>query len=429
MNTLLNVTEETLAAEANVLGAILVNHHKMDEVAGDLSEEDFTEPHNLIWRGMKYLYQQNEEINTATLDIILRQANRIHEVGGSKYLSKLYNSVPSAEGIKFYAKVVKSNATRRKALKVIDEARGLITTQIEDDEELLSRIEQKIMEIRPDNLTSMKHISDSEESYFQHLSKSDELILTGFKQFDNWCGGISRDCLYILAGRPSAGKTAKALQMAQNIANTNAGHVLIWSQEMNTNTLLNRMMANLANIPAAAIRNRKLDKAQLQRMRETYKHLNSLPLHIEDSKGVTIDKVISTARQFNRKHGRLGAIIVDYLTLMKIVQLPNQRWDQAVGQVAWKAKQLSGELNCPFILLAQLNREGADKKPTLGNLKDSGEIEQHADVVEFLWKNPDDSDPSDGKAVESVIAKGRDLGTKDFKFLFKPWFQRFEDVN
>jgi replicative DNA helicase len=216
------------------------------------------------------------------------------------------------------------------------------------------------------------------------------------------------------------------LQMMKGVAEQGAGEVLLWSQEMKRPQLLSRMMAGAANISSGRIRKKELDSSEMNRMNAAYDELEKLPIHIWDARNVTIEEVRATARKFKRKYGKLGAIVVDYLTIMNIPQHKGETRSQAVGYVTRTAKQIALELDCPFIMLAQLSRDGKDE-PKLEHLRDSGEIEQDADVVEFLWHNPDETH-RDGKVIQSIIAKGRDVGVNQFKYLFKGWVQRYEEL-
>jgi replicative DNA helicase len=224
------------------------------------------------------------------------------------------------------------------------------------------------------------------------------------------------------------------LQMSVGIAKQQAGDVLIWSQEMNRNQLISRMVATESGVSANLIRKKKLDQASLVKIEAAYDRLNDLPLHVQDSSGVNIEEVRATARQMKRRSGKISAIIVDYLTIMDIPHQKGETRSQAVGKVTRKAKQIAREMDCPFIMLAQMSREGIKVgRPKLEHLRDSGEIEQDADVVEFLWHHEDIQKESgipisQGKVVESIIAKGRDVGTNEFQYVFKGWRQIYDEL-
>lgn len=420
---------KTIESETALLGSVLLDNKVMDIVSDMVEPRDFSiEAHELIWKGMQYQYRKNAPIDIVTIVTMLQQYGRLDEVGGVSYLSQMANSTPNAYNAKYYAEAIKSRAYRRRAHEA-----GAKISQIamdgdySDDELMFQDIERIALAVRPNVSGDMKSIADARSEYFNYLSQKDDFLYTGFKNFDEWMGGIGRGWLYILAGRPSVGKTAKALQMMRGIAEQDAGHVLMWSQEMKRPQLLNRMMAPATGISGNRIRRKELEDFEMKRIHDAYDIMEKLPLHIEDAKNVTIDEVRATAKQFKRKYGRLGAIIVDYLTIMKINQQKGETRSQAVGYVTRTAKQIALELDCPFIMLAQLSRDGKDE-PKLEHLRDSGEIEQDADVVEFLWHNPEETH-RDGKVIQSIIAKGRDVGINQFKYLFKGWIQKYEELS
>jgi replicative DNA helicase len=415
-------------AESAILGAVFLDNNVMDDIGELLEPRDFTIAANeLIWKGMQYNYRRNRPIDLVTIVEMLKRYDRLEEVGGVGYISLLSYSCPSAANVRHYVDIVRSAAYRRRgvevATKIMELAQG---HTYESDEEYFQELERLANGVRPGTNGDMKHVSETKDEYFRYLATKDDFIYSGFKSFDDWMGGYGRGWLIIKAGRPSVGKTAKVLQEAVGIAKQNVGEVLIWSQEMKRNQLFNRMLPGLTGVNGNRIRRKELEDHELESLRKGYDTLSNLPLHIEDAKNVTIDEVRATARQFKRKYGRIGAIIVDYLTIMKIVQQKGETRSQAVGYVTRTAKQVALEMDCPFIMLAQLNRAGTDE-PKLEHLRDSGEIEQDADVVELLWHNPEETNQN-GKVITSIIAKGRDVGVNQFKYLFKGWIQRYEEL-
>ena len=426
------LSTEGLEAETSVLGSILIDDAVMDEVIGVLEARDFSvTAHELIYKAMVYQYQHDRPIDVVTVSEMLTRYKRLDEIGGVTYLIKLSDSVPSTARAKHYAEIVHSRAIRRRGATIGKKIEELsLEGAFEDNEDYFSKVESLAMSIRPNVGGNMKHLSETKQDYMNYLQQKDDFILTGFRAFDVWMGGIGRGWLYILAGRPSVGKTAKMLQMAVGIARQNKGEVAIWSQEMRREQLMNRMLAAEAEVNASLIRRKDLNKRQLDEIKKAYERLEQLPIHIQDAKSVTIEEVKATAKQIKRKHGKLAAIIVDYLTIMNIPQSNGETWAQAVARVTRAAKGVATELDCPFIMLAQLNRaskQQKDKEPQLEHLRDSGAIEQDADVVEFLWEDPDDTVEL-GTVVQSTIAKGRDIGLNKFRYLFKPWIQTFEEL-
>lgn len=419
---------KTIESEQAVIGSVLLNNLVLDDISGMLEPRDFTiEANELIWKAMLHQYKNELPSDMVTITAKLQEYGRLDEIGGVGYLAKLANSVSHALNAKYYAEIVQSRAYRRRTNEAGHKiAEIALDTDYNDNETLFQEVEKIALAIRPSGSGDMKSLAETRHDYFDYLAQKDDFINTGFSNFDEWMGGIGRGWLYIIAGRPSVGKTAKVLQMMRGIAEQGAGNVLMWSQEMKRNQLLNRMIAPATGISGNRIRRKELDDFEIKRIEDAYDIMEKLPLHIEDAKNVTIDEVRATARQFKRKHGKIGAIVVDYLTIMKIIQQKGETRSQAVGYVTRTAKQIALELDCPFIMLAQLSRDGKDE-PKLEHLRDSGEIEQDADIVELLWHNPEDTH-RDGKVIQSIIAKGRDVGVNQFRYLFKGWLQKYEEL-
>jgi len=422
------ISEGTIEAEHQVLGAVFFDNKVMNDLSGYLEVEDFSQhEYRLIWKVMQHLYNRSDPITHISVIAKFEQGKKIEEVGGAEFIRRLATFQFTTADTLFYAKAIKRQSLRRKGLEL---ARNIQLATMEDvfesSEEYLAILDSLFSQIRPDSTGNLKNFAETEDDYFKFLVTKSENIPTGFKAFDDWSGGIGRGWLYILAGRPSIGKTAKAMQMAINIARMNVGEVLIWSQEMTFNQLKNRILSPISGVNYSRIRKKELEPHEIDRVKIAHREVSKFPLYVEDSSGVTIDHIRSTARQVQHKRGEIGAIFVDYLTRMNIRQERNQTWSRAVGEVAKQFKWLGQELHCPVFLLAQLSREGADGAPQLHHLRDSGEVEQEADVVEFLWEDPDETS-RDGKLVQSTIAKGRDIGTGRFKYLFKGWIQKYED--
>lgn len=419
----------SLLSEAAVLGAIISNPEAMSEAVTLLDKEDFAdERHRWIWRAAKYLYDKKTPITIVTLTEMLNRYKKLEESGGIGYMTELAASFPFASEIHAHAKAVKRESYKRKGMQL---ASDIVRLTQEDDfdtaEEYFTMIDSLVSGLRPTtNTGNMLGYDETEDEYFAYLESKDDNIMTGFRSFDEWSGGIGRGWLYVMAGEPGVGKTAKALQMAAHIAGQQVGQVLFWSQEMSRNQVKNRQLSSVTGVNYSRIRRKELEPHEKDILRKAHRKLAETPLYVEDSSGITINHIENVARQRDRQYGQIGAIFVDYLTRMSIKQKPGETWSRAVGEVAKRFKWLAQEMNCPVFLLAQLNREGHQGKPALKNLRDSGEIEQEADVVEFLWKDPEDTSP-DGTVVQSSIAKGREIGVADFRYIFKGWIQRYEE--
>jgi replicative DNA helicase len=416
-------------AEQSVLGAIFLDQNCLDRIPY-LEPRDFSsQRHQKIFAVMRYLHEQNIPIDIVTVTQEYQKFNRVDDSGGPVYLTELARSCPTAANIEYYAQIVRSKALRRRGEAAGARIMQLSREDYDTDEEYFAAIEAVVSELRPQETGKMRSLSEVKKEYFTYLSTQAEYIPTGFKQFDEWAKGVWRGWLYVLAGRPSAGKTAKMLQMLYGIArHPDAGAVLLWSQEMGTTQIIDRWMAMTTAIPFARIKGKQLDDKELAIVKNRYETFERLPLFVQDSAGVTIEEVRATARQFKRKYGKIAVIAIDYLQIMKIPQRKGEHRSNAIGRVTTAAKQLARELDCVVLLLSQMNRDGENAgEPQLSNLKESGSIEQDADVVEFLWHDKDDTDPG-GKVVQSLIAKGRDIGVNKFRLLFKNWIQRFEEL-
>lgn len=423
--------QEALEAEQAVLGAVVIDNNAMDRVAGLLEARDFSQVrHEIIWKAYLHLYNRGEPLDNVTVMNMLHQYGRLEEVGGVSYITQLAAAVPTAANVTYYANIVRSRAVRRRGRDAGEKITQLsLDGEFENDEDYFSEVERVALGVRPGVSSNMKHIREARREFFDYLQRKDDFITTGFPAFDEWMGGIGRGWLYITAGRPSVGKTAITMQRIYNIARLHVGEVVMFSQEMTRDQLLARMISPLTRIPASRIRRKNLDEQDFESLHSAYDELEKLPIHIEDAKNVTIEEVRATARLIKRKHKRLAAIVVDYLTIMRIPQPKGMTRAQAIGEVTRAAKQTALELGCPFIMLAQMSREGAkSEEPQLHHLKESGDIEQDADVVEFLWHNPDDDRANTPyKVIRSTIAKGRDIGTNNFKYRFHGYIQRFEE--
>lgn len=424
----------SMEAEKSVIGSVLMDSMVIDKVHW-LEPRDFKDPaHSLIWSAIKHMYKKDQKIDLVTLTTQLDEYKRLNEIGGVLYLRELLNTVITTANVEYHANIVRRNAIKRRATDIGHQIAALSEKPYEDLEQMFQEVERLAGSIRPESQTDLIHLENAEDEYFDYLDQEDDFIKTGFKNFDEWIGGLGRGWLYVLAARPSVGKTAKMLQMLRGIASQGKGQCLVWSQEMKRTALINRMMASLTGIHMNTFRLKKLTPHEKKIAREVYrKEIAPLPIRIADSKNVTIEEIAATARQAKRENGQIAAIFVDYLGIMNIPQPPGMSRQQAIGQVTQAAKRLAMELDCVFVLLAQMNREGKKAiEPSLEHLRESGDIEQDADVVEFLWEDPEDTDPGPdalgAKVIQSIIAKGRDVGVNRFRYGFFGAYQHFVDL-
>ena len=421
-------------AEQSVLGAVFLDQNVLDDISF-LEPRDFKNPvHQELFKVMKWLDKKNKPIDVITVTDLYAKHNRIESVGGVSYFMNLVDACPTTANVEHYARIIRSKALERRVRDIgyilMDINRG----DYETDEEFYSTIEKLVADMRPEDNDQMLSIQETRDSYFEYLKEQAEFIPTGFRKFDEWAHGLWRGWLFVSAGRPSVGKTALLLQRVIGVAKQNKGVVLVYSQEMSREQLLDRMISNLTGIPYGRIKRKNLSDKDISQIEVAMDLLEELPIFIEDRSKVSIDEVRADARKFKRKYGKIAMIAVDYLQIMNIPQRKGETRAQAIGTVTTEAKHIAMEMNCCFMLLSQMSRDsekrGVNTRPTrpvLSDLKESGSIEQDADVVEFLWHDPNDTDKS-GKVIQQFIAKGRDTGLNEFRLLFRGWKQHFEEL-
>lgn len=417
-----------ISVEQSVLGAILIDSNVLDEITF-LEVRDFSsQRHQQIYKVMRYLEKKGVPVDVVTVTETYVKFGQVENMGGVSYLMDLTAACPSTASTEYYARIIRSKALERRTKNMGEIIKGMTRDDYETDEEYFSSIEALVSEMRPQDNVKMRSFSESKEDYFKHLSTQADYIKTEFKFFDNWAKGLWRGWLYVSAGRPSVGKTAKMLQTCYGAAKQHKGVVLIFSQEMGEDELKDRMMSSVTGIPYQRIKAKTLSEKELDTLKNAYEGFEFLPIFIQDKPYITIDEVRAIARQFKKKHGKVALIAVDYLQIMNIPQRKGESRSQAIGNVTGAAKQIARELECCFYMLSQMSREFEKAlKPQLSHLKESGSIEQDADVVEFLWHNPDDSEMG-GKVIQQTIAKGRDTGLNDFRLLFQGWKQHFTEL-
>lgn len=425
------IGESEINAEMSVLGAVFLNPDVLDEI-GFLEERDFALPRNRdIYKVMRFLERKGKPIDIITVTETFAKFGRIENIGGVSYLSDLAEACPTAANAEFYARAIRSKAMERRIKNTADIIQGMSRDDYDSDEEFFSYVENLITELRPKDTAKMKSFTETKDNYMNHLQTPTDYIKTGFQQFDNWAKGLGRGWLYVSAGRPSVGKTAKMLQRLYGVAKQHKGVVLIFSQEMSENELKDRMMSSITGIPYGRILSKQLSESEKDQLAIAYEGFEYLPIYIQDSAKVSIDEVRATAKQFKKKYGKIAVIAVDYLQIMHIPKQKGESRAEAIGNVTGEAKRIAREMDCCFMMLSQMSREsekrGASSKPLLSDLKESGSIEQDADVVEFLWHDPNDWD-SQGKVIQQTIAKGRSIGLNEFRLLFQGWKQKFVEL-
>jgi replicative DNA helicase len=429
-------------AEASLLGAILIDSDAIVKIADIISATDFYDERNgRIYEAITQLYEKHSPIDVLTLSDQLKSTGFIEFVGGAAYLTQLTNFVPTAAHVEQYAEIVSQKAIRRRLIQVAQETVTLSYNEERNLQELIEEAETRLFEV------SQKHVKQDIASVESVLSESfdrlDELhkdkgklrgIPTGFKDLDNILAGLQRSDLFILAARPSMGKTAMSLGLAHSIALKAKEPVLIFSLEMSKEQLVDRMLATESGVDAWALRTGNLTDSDFEKIGHAMGSLSEAQIFIDDTPGITVSDLRTKARR--EAHIRpLGLIIVDYLQLMsggsRFASDGNRV--QEISAISRGLKGIARELNVPLIALSQLSRSVESRTPQIPQLQDlreSGSIEQDADVVAFLYREDYYNPESERKNIMDIfIKKHRNGPTGAVELYFDREKQRFRSVD
>ncbi|KKU89070.1 MAG: Replicative DNA helicase [Microgenomates group bacterium GW2011_GWF2_47_9] len=410
------------SAERSVLGSILIDKDAIVQISDFLSPEFFySDKHADIYSAMISLYEDREPIDLVTLPQRLKERNSLTEIGGVAYLSKLVEGVPSSANVKHYGEIIQDYYTRR---KMISDSSGVIEMGFDEGvpvKEMLDTAEQKIFSLSQKHLKQgfipLKNVlAESFDRLDELHKKSGALrgVATGFTDLDNTLAGFQDSNLIILAARPGTGKTAFSLNIAQYASVVGKVPVGFFSLEMSKEELVDRLLVAQADIDAWRLKTGKLTSADFEKLSEAMGVLADAPLYIDDTPGISVLEMRTKARRLKSEHN-VGLIVVDYLQLMRGRNLENRV--QEVAEISQGLKNLARELKVPVLSLSQLSRAVEHRggaQPQLSDLRESGSIEQDADVVMFLYRE----DSEDFSSVKLNVAKHRNgaLRTIDLKF-------------
>ncbi len=429
-----------IEAEQSILGGILIENEAINRVTEILDADDFyREAHRKIFNALINLSERDEPADLITLTNELRKIDQLDSVGGVSFLASLIDSVPTAANIQYYARIVKEKAILRKLIQTSTE---IITQSYEDRgdvEGFLDEAERSIFEIsekrvRP-SFFPIKDIVKDSFKILERLYEKKELITgvpSGFKELDRLTAGFQPSDLIIVAGRPSMGKTAFCLNVAQYAAIGKKVPIAIFSLEMSKEQLVIRMLCSEAHVEGAKLRSGFLSESDWPRLTIAAGNLSEAPIYIDDTAALSVLELRAKARRLKSDHG-LGMVIIDYLQLMKGRTRVESR-QQEISEISRSLKALAKELNIPVIAVSQLSRKTEERtgnRPQLSDLRESGAIEQDADLILFIYRdevyNRDPDNPNRGKA-EVIIGKQRNgpIGKIDLAFLDK--FTSFKDL-
>ena len=448
-----NLPPQNIEAEQAVLGAIFLNTDALADAMEYVEADDFyRRAHQILFQAMVDLNNDGEAIDVLTVQNYLTTNNQLDDVGGVAYIAELATSVPTAANAGYYAKIVEEKSMLR---RLISTATNIITQANNGDDDvpsLLDSAERQIMDISErrnrSGFREIKDVLNETLSDIDRLSQQSEDITglpTGYREFDKMTAGLQPDNLIILAARPAVGKTAFALNIAQNVATSTDTSVAIFSLEMSAESLVNRMLCAEGSINANHLRTGQLDEGEWQNLIVAMGALSNTSIFIDDTPGIKMAEIRAKCRRLAKEKGNLGLVVIDYLQLIEGSNKESRQ--QEVSEISRQLKKLAKELSVPILALSQLSRgveQRQDKRPVLSDIRESGSIEQDADIVAFLYrddyyergesKSEDDEDDQDSLnqdvgEVELIIEKNRAGARGTVKLLFIKSYNKFSNIS
>ncbi|WP_062200876.1 replicative DNA helicase [Massilibacterium senegalense] len=432
-----------IEAEQAVIGAVFLEPDAFSKVGEILLPEDFYRAdHQRIFRAMIDAYNQNKPTDVVIVTSELKSKNLLEEVGGLTYLRELTQSVPTAANIEYYAHIVHEKATLRRLIRAATDIATEGYTSDEDLETILDGAERTILEVsRRQGGGEFQDITDVLVKTYEQIeflyNRKEELtgVPTGFVDLDKMTAGFQRSDLIIVAARPSVGKTAFALNIAQNVATKTDENVAIFSLEMGAQQLVMRMLCAEGNIEASNLRTGRLRPDEWSKLTMAIGTLSNTGIYIDDTPGIRVNEIRAKCRRLKQEHG-LGMIVIDYLQLIQGSGRAGENRQQEVSEISRSLKGLARELEVPVIALSQLSRSveaRQDKRPMMSDIRESGSIEQDADIVSFLYRddyyNKDDETDSNNSVIEIILAKQRNGPVGTVKLAFLKDFNKFVDLD
>lgn len=448
-----NLPPQNIEAEQAVLGAIFLNTDALADAMEYVEADDFyRRAHQILFQAMVDLNNDGEAIDVLTVQNYLTTNNQLDDVGGVAYIAELATSVPTAANARYYAKIVEEKSMLR---RLISTATNIITQANNGDDDvpsLLDSAERQIMDVSErrnrSGFREIKDVLNETLSDIDRLSQQSEDITglpTGYREFDKMTAGLQPDNLIILAARPAVGKTAFALNIAQNVATSTDTSVAIFSLEMSAESLVNRMLCAEGSINANHLRTGQLDEGEWQNLIVAMGALSNTSIFIDDTPGIKMAEIRAKCRRLAKEKGNLGLVVIDYLQLIEGSNKESRQ--QEVSEISRQLKKLAKELSVPILALSQLSRgveQRQDKRPVLSDIRESGSIEQDADIVAFLYrddyyergesKSEEDGDDQDSLnqdvgEVELIIEKNRAGARGTVKLLFIKSYNKFSNIS
>ena len=440
----LRVPPHSIEAESSVLGGLLLDNGAWDRVGDLLVDNDFyRHEHKLIYAAIGALINASKPADVITVNEQLQNQGKAEEMGGLGYLNSLAQYVPSASNIRRYAEIVRERSILRKLVSASDDiATNAFNPQGKAIDRILDEAEQKIFNIGEEGSRMKQGFQSMDTLVVELLDRVQEMadnpnditgVPTGFYDLDRMTSGLQPGDMVVLAARPSMGKTAFAINIAEHVALNEGLPVAVFSMEMGASQLAVRVVGSIGRIDQGHLRTGKLSDDEWPRLTEAIEKLRTVSLHIDETPGLTPSELRANARRLARQCGKLGLIVVDYLQLMSgSGSSGGDNRATELGEISRGLKMLAKELQCPVIALSQLNRsveQRTDKRPMMSDLRESGAIEQDADIIMFIYRddyyNKDSKDPG---VAEIIIGKQRNGPTGTVRLTFLKNLTRFESL-
>lgn len=439
----LRMQPQDILAEQSVLGAIFIDEGKLVFVREYIEAEDFfRHAHRLIFAAMVALSERNEAIDATTMRNYLANHGDLDAIGGLAYLAEVINSVPTSANAEYYAKIVAEKSNLRKLIDRLTDSVNQAYEGADDADTIIAHAEKALIDVSEGaSRSGFKRIDDVLNLNFENLEARSQQtsditgIASGYPALDNMTTGFHEEELIILAARPAVGKTAFALNVAQNIGTKLGLTVAIFSLEMGAESLVDRMLAAEGVINSRSIRTGQLTDEEWQKLMIAQSNLARASIYIDDTPGIRITEIRSRARKLAQETGNLGLVLIDYLQL--ITGNGRESRQQEVSEISRQLKILAKELKVPVIALSQLSRsieQRQDKKPMLSDLRESGSIEQDADIVAFLhrddyYHNEEEEGGIPNNTVEVIIEKNRSGARGSVELMFQKEYNKFSSIS
>jgi len=439
----LRIPPHSIEGESSVLGGLLLDNNAWDRVSDVVQEGDFYRyEHKLVFGAIGSLINSSRPADVITVFEYLQSQGHGDDIGGMVYLNSLAQYVPSAANIRRYAEIVRDRSILRKLVTASDDiATSAFNTQGRAVSDIVDQAEQKIFNIGEQHKRNSDGFQAMETLVVKLMDRVQEMadnpndvtgVPTGFYDLDRMTAGLQAGDLVVLAARPSMGKTALAINIAEHVALNEGLPVAVFSMEMGAAQLAVRIVGSIGRIDQSHLRTGKLTEEEWPRLAETIEKLRNISLHIDESAGLSSSDLRSSARRLSRTCGQLGLIVVDYLQLMNGSSDGENRATE-LGEISRGLKMLARELKCPVLALSQLNRsveQRPDKRPMMSDLRESGAIEQDADIIMFIYRDEYYTKEAckEPGVAEIIIAKQRNGPTGTVKLAFLRNITKFENL-